>query len=173
MTARGIVYSKSMKRILGMLALVSVATGFGCANAAPTGRIDSEFTTRDGAKFKVETVASGLEVPWGFAWMPNGDMLFTERPGRVRLLEKGKLRPDPVYVVPDVEPSSESGLMDISVHPNFASNSFVYLAYAYRADGKQVKIVRYRYAGGRLTEPTNVIEAIPGAPNHAGTRARF
>jgi glucose/arabinose dehydrogenase len=88
-------------------------------------------------------------------------------------LEKGKLRPDPVFVVPDVEPSSESGLMDISVHPNFAANSFVYLAYAYRADGKQVKVVRYKYAGGKLTEPTNIVEGIPGAPNHAGTRARF
>jgi glucose/arabinose dehydrogenase len=172
-----------MKRILGMLALVSVVTAFGCANAAPTGGLSAEFTTADGAKFKVETVATGLEVPWGFAWMPNGDMLFTERPGRVRLLEKGKLRPDPVFVVPDVEPSSESGLMDISVHPNFASNSFVYLAYAYRADGKQVKVVRYKYAKGRnpngsegaltLTEPKTIIDNIPGAPNHAGTRARF
>lgn len=162
-----------MKRILGMLMLVSLATAFGCANAAPTGGIDGEFTTRDGAKFKVETVATGLEVPWAFAWMPNGDMLFTERPGRVRLLEKGKLRSEPVFVVPDVEPSSESGLMDLSVHPNFATYSFVYLAYAYRADGKQVKVVRYKYADAKLTEPTIIIEKIPAAPNHAGTRARF
>lgn len=166
-----------------MLLLVSIVTAFGCANAAPTGGLIGEFTASDGVKFKVETVATGLEVPWGFAWMPNGDMLFTERPGRVRLLEKGKLRPDPVFVVPDVEPSSESGLMDISVHPNFATNSFVYLAYAYRADGKQVKVVRYKYAKGRnpngsegaptLTEPKTIIDNIPGAPNHAGTRARF
>jgi glucose/arabinose dehydrogenase len=162
-----------MKRILGMLMLVSLATAFGCANAAPTGGIDDVFTAKDGTKFKIETVAAGLEVPWGFAWMPNGDMLVTERPGRVRLLEKGKLRPEPVFVVPDVEPSSESGLMDISVHPNFATNSFVYLAYAYRADGKQVKVVRYKYADGKLTEPTIIIQSIPGAPNHAGTRARF
>ncbi|MEO5860013.1 MAG: PQQ-dependent sugar dehydrogenase [Pyrinomonadaceae bacterium] len=162
-----------MKRICGMLVLLSVVTASGCSNAAPTGGIESEFTTADGVKFKVETVATGLEVPWAFAWLPNGDMLFTERPGRVRLLEKGKLRPDPVFIVPDVEPSSESGLMDVSVHPNFTSNSFVYLAYAYRADGKQVKIVRYKYADGKLTEPTNIIEGIPGAPNHAGTRARF
>ena len=161
-----------MDQILRALILLS-SIAIGCSNAAPTGGIDSEFKTLDGTKFKVETVASGLEVPWGFAWMPNGDMLFTERPGRVRLLEKGKLRPDPVYVVPDVEPSSESGLMDVSVHPDFASNSFVYLAYAYRSDGKQVKVVRYKYTAGKLTEPINIIEGIPGAPNHAGTRARF
>ena len=145
-----------------------------CANAAPTGGIENAvFLFQDRTRFKVETVASGLEVPWGFAWLPTGEMLFTERPGRVRIIEKGKLRAEPVFVVPDVEPSGESGLMDISLHPSFATNSFVYLAYAYNADGKYVKVVRYKYADGKFTEPTKVIEQIPGAPNHAGTRCRF
>lgn len=154
--------------------LLSVLLTIGCSNAAPTGGFENTvFETQDKAKFRVETVASGLEVPWGFAWLPNGDMLLTERPGRVRIIEKGKLRAEPVFVVPDVEPSSESGLMDISVHPDHATNSFVYLAYAYNQDGKRVKVMRYKYAGGRLTEPKVVIDNIPGAPNHAGTRARF
>lgn len=158
---------------LSLLILISIATAFGCANAAPTGGLAGEFATQDKVKFKVEVVASGLEVPWAFAWMPNGDLIFTERPGRVRLLENGKLRPEPVFVVPDVEPSSESGLMDVSVHPNFASNGFVYLTYAYNADGKHVKIVRYKYSNAKLAEPVIVIDKIPAAPNHAGTRARF
>ena len=154
--------------------LFSVLLTIGCSNAAPTGGFENTvFETQDKAKFRVETVASGLEVPWGFAWLPNGDMLLTERPGRVRIIEKGKLRSEPVFVVPDVEPSSESGLMDISVHPDFDGNSFVYLAYAYNQDGKRVKVMRYKYAGGRLTEPKVVVDNIPGAPNHAGTRARF
>lgn len=154
--------------------LFSVLLTIGCSNAAPTGGFENTvFETQDKAKFRVETVASGLEVPWGFAWLPNGDMLLTERPGRVRIIEKGKLRAEPVFVVPDVEPSSESGLMDISIHPDHAANSFVYLAYAYNQDGKRVKVMRYKYAGGRLTEPKVVIDNIPGAPNHAGTRARF
>ncbi len=146
-----------------------------CANVAPTGLDPSEvFETEYGqTRFRVEPVASGLEVPWGFAWLPTGEMLVTERPGRVRIIEKGKLRAEPVFVVPDVEPSSESGLMDISVHPNFASNSFVYIAYAYNSDGKRVKVVRYKYAGGKFTEPANVVDNIPAAPNHAGTRCRF
>ena len=63
--------------------------------------------------------------------------------------------------------------MDISVHPAFATNNFVYLAYAYNADGKRIKVMRYKYAGGKLTEPKVIIENIPGAPNHAGMRARF
>lgn len=157
----------------GFMVLVSLVAAFGCSNAAPTGGLDAEFETQDKAKFRLETVATGLEVPWGFAWLPNGDMLVTERPGRVRIVEKGKLRVEPVYTVSDVEPSSESGLMDISTHPNFASNPFVYIAYAYRGDGKQVKIVRFRYADSKFTEPKTIVENIPAAPNHAGTRTRF
>lgn len=163
-----------MTNFIGSVLVFLAAACFGCSNAAPTGGIENAvFETQDKAKFKVETVATGLEVPWGFAWLPNGDMLFTERPGRVRIIEKGKLRAEPVFTVPDVEPSGESGLMDVSVHPDFAKSSLVFLAYAYNRDGKRVKVVRYKYAGGKLTEPSVVIENIPGAPNHAGTRARF
>ena len=136
----------------------------------PVGENNSSATA---AKFRLETVASGLEVPWAFAFLPNRNMLFTERPGRVRLIESGKLRAEPVFVVPDVEPSSESGLMDISLHPNFAANNLVYIAYAYRGDGKRVRIVRYKFADNKFVEPKIIIENIPAAPNHAGTRARF
>ena len=163
-----------IKRAFFILTIVSLFSVVGCGQA-PKGLPANETvsTGKGDVKFKVETVASGLEVPWGFAFLPGGDLLFTERPGRVRIIEKGKLRADAVYKVPDVEPSSESGLMDISLHPNFAENKFVYLAYAYRGDGKQVKVVRYKFDGKTLIEPKIVIEAIPAAPNHAGTRARF
>lgn len=145
-----------------------------CGQSDSSHAEDQSFETQDRqTRFRVETVASGLEVPWAFAFLPSKDLLFTERRGRVRLIEKGRLRAEPVFVVPDVEPTSESGLMDISVHPNFASNNFVYLAYAYNNDGKRVKVVRYKYAGGAFTEPKSIIEGVPGAPNHAGMRARF
>ena len=162
-----------MKRI-GLLILITFATTFGCANAPPTGGIENTvFETQDHTKFRLETLATGLEVPWGFAFLPNKDLLFTERPGRVRIIESGKLRPEPVYTLADVEPSGESGLMDISLHPNFVSNVFVYLAYAYKKDGKHVKVVRYKYADGKFAESKTIVEDIPGAPNHAGTRCRF
>lgn len=154
--------------------VMTVILAFGCGSA-PTGiSEDQTVETQDkGAAFRIETVATGLEVPWGFAFLPNRNLLFTERSGRVRIIENGKLRPEPVYTVPDVEPSSESGLMDISIHPDFASNGFVYLAYAYDNSGKRVKIVRYRFDGTSLSDAKIIIENIPAAPNHAGTRARF
>ncbi len=161
-----------MKIIFSIIGLVLF--GFGCGQT-PAGLAEGETvsTQKGDAKFRVETVATGLEVPWGLAFLPGGELLFTERPGRVRLIEKGTLKPEPVFKVADVEPSSESGLMDISLHPNFAQNKFVYLAYAYRGDGKQVKVVRYRFDGKTLLEPKTIVENIPAAPNHAGTRARF
>lgn len=138
---------------------------------------DEVFTTQaksgTAVKFRVETVAMGLQVPWAFVWLPDGRMLVTERPGRVRMIDKGQLKTEAVYTVPDVEPSSESGLMDITLHPDFAKNSFVYLAYAYNQDGKRVKVVRYTFAGDKFTAPKAILENVPGAPNHAGMRCDF
>ena len=153
---------------------ICLASTFSCSNL-PAGASENQiFETQDRqARFRVETVASGLEVPWGFAFLPNKALLFTERPGRVRLIENGKLRAEPIFVVPDVEPSSESGLMDVSLHPDFAKNNFVYLAYAYASDGKRVKVVRYKFDGAKFTDPKIIVENIPASPNHAGTRARF
>ncbi|NNE67562.1 MAG: PQQ-dependent sugar dehydrogenase [Pyrinomonadaceae bacterium] len=155
------------------LILLSVFTLACMSSPAPTGLSENNIVSAGETKFKVETVASGLEVPWGFAFLPNNDLLFTERPGRVRMIKGGKLFEEPVFTVPDVEPSSESGLMDISLHPEFEKNNYVYMAYAYNDDGKRVKIVRYTFDGESLKENKTIIDEIPAAPNHAGTRARF
>jgi glucose/arabinose dehydrogenase len=144
----------------------------GCTSAGLADNGDV-VTASGGEKFRVETFASGLEVPWGFVWLPNGIMLLTERPGRVRIVENGKLRAESVFTVPDVEPSGESGLMDITLHPDFARNAFVYLAYAYGKQSHAVRVTRYKYADGKFTEPKVIIENIPAAQFHAGTRCRF
>src|SRR3954452_10397671 len=93
------------------------------------------------SSFKVETLVSNVQVPWAIVWTPDGRMLFTERAGRVRAVEKGTLKPQPLLTVGDVEPTGESGLMDISLHPQFATNHFVYLTYAYKGDGQRVRVV--------------------------------
>lgn len=161
--------------ILSQAALFLALFVTSCNSNAPTGVNDDQtFETQNKeTRFRVETVAEGLEVPWALAWLPNKDLIFTERPGRVRIIESGKLKAEPVFVVPDVEPSGESGLMDITIHPNFAANKYVYLAYAYNDEDKFVKIVRYKFDGKTFIEPKIIIDKIPAAPNHAGTRARF
>ena len=87
------------------------------------------------AGYRVETVVGNLEVPWSIVFAPDGRMLFTERPGRVRVYGQGRLRPEPLAVIPDVERGSESGLMGLTLHPDFAENRLLYLAYAYNSDG--------------------------------------
>src|SRR5215207_8529736 len=82
-----------------------------------------------GVRFKIEKVVGGLEVPWSIVWAPDGRMIFTERPGRVRVFEKGALNPKLLLVVPDVEKSGESGLMSVALHPQFSNNHFLYLSY--------------------------------------------
>src|SRR5580765_3650309 len=112
--------------------LVSVALFALACSHPPAGRgageVESSQLTQ--SSFKVETVIPNLEVVWSIVWTPDGRMLFTERPGRVRAYENGKLRSEPVFVVPDVEPRGESGLMSIALHPQFASNHLLYLSYA-------------------------------------------
>src|SRR5262245_40346048 len=86
--------------------------------------------------FRVVTVAEGLVNPWSMAWLPNGDMLVTERPGRLRIIRGGKLLPDVVPGVPAVRAVGQGGLQDVVVHPDFATNHVVYLSFAKpNADG--------------------------------------
>ena len=77
----------------------------------------------------VETVARGLDHPWGLAFLPDGRLLVTERPGRLRIVENGKLIPDPVKGLPKVWEKQDGGLLDVEVHPQYASNGWIYLAY--------------------------------------------
>lgn len=154
---------------------ISIAViALACGHAPPgrgAGEIESSPSTQ--VSFKVETVVANLQVPWDIVWTPDGRMMFTERPGRVRVFENGKLRPEPLFTVPDVEPSGESGLMSIVLHPQFATNHYLYLSYAYRGDGKRVRVVRYRETGTALADPKAIIENIPAAQFHAGCRLRF
>jgi aldose sugar dehydrogenase len=153
---------------------IFIVLTFACGHPPP-GRGVGEVETSAEAQssFKVETVVGGLQVPWSIVWDPDGRMIFTERPGRVRIFENGKLRPEPIFTVPDVEPSGESGLMSVALHPQFASNRLIYLSYAYAGDGKRVRVARYRETSTGFVETKVIIENIPAAPNHAGCRLRF
>jgi glucose/arabinose dehydrogenase len=162
-----------MLKLGAILFLIIAAWTASCNPSPPSGGESNASGSSQQAQFRVETVAANLEVPWAIAFAPDGRVFFTERAGRVRLIEGGKLRPDPVAVIEDVRQEEESGLMDITLHPQFATNRWVYLAYAYRGDGQRVRVVRFRERDGALTERTVIIENIPAARYHAGARADF
>ncbi|MBI2859378.1 MAG: PQQ-dependent sugar dehydrogenase [Chloroflexi bacterium] len=120
-------------------------------------------------------VARNLEIPWALDFLPDRSMVFTERPGRVRLVDaSGGLVPQPLLVVPDVARIGEGGLLGIAVHPDFNRNQFIYIYYSYpEGNGNSNKVVRYRKAGNSLSGPVTIISGIPGASNHDGGRIKF
>jgi glucose/arabinose dehydrogenase len=146
-----------------------------CRQSPPPGKGAGEVETSSLSKvsFKIEKVAGGLQVPWSIVWTPDGRLIFTERPGRVRVIENGTLQPKPIFVLPDVEPTGESGLMSIVLHPQFSDNHFLYLSYAYSRNGIRVRVVRYRETPTGFSDPKVIIEDIPAAQFHAGCRLRF
>lgn len=118
----------------------------------------------------VEVVADGLEIPWELAFLPSGDLLVTERPGR--LLRIGADRQ--AIVVEGVQHQGEGGLLGLALHPKFSENGLIYLYLTTAVDsGLQNRIERYRLDGTQLTDRRVIIENIPGAPYHDGGRIAF
>jgi aldose sugar dehydrogenase len=83
-----------------------------------------------GPKIRVVPMAKGLVNPWGIAFLPSGDILVTEKPGRLRIIRGGTLDPQPIAGVPEVYPVGQGGLLEVLPHPRFAENQFVYLTYS-------------------------------------------
>jgi glucose/arabinose dehydrogenase len=164
-----------MKHILYSVIAFSCLLTVACGQT-PKGKGAGETaSTSDGAvHFRVETVVGNVQVPWSIVFTPDGRMIFTERPGRVRVMENGQLRSEPLATISDVEARSESGLMGLTLHPQFASNHLLYLCYAYDSgNGQRDRVARYRETGNGLTDRTVIIEDIPAAQFHAGCRLRF
>ncbi len=121
----------------------------------------------------VEVVATGLEVPWALAFAPDGRIFVTERPGRIRVIENGRLRPEPVAVLP-VAATGEGGLMGLALDPNFAQNGYLYVMYTYRAGGAlRNRISRLTLQGNTAGDEVILIDNIPGAGIHDGGRLAF
>src|SRR5678815_1374770 len=120
-----------MKRtILASLLLLVSIVAFAQRGANTIGDGPWTYTTSErGTRIRVSVVTKGLSHPWSMAWLPNGDMLITERSGQLRILRNGVLDPQPVTGVPKVQAGGTSGLLDIALHPKFAQNGLVYLAY--------------------------------------------
>lgn len=128
--------------------------------------------------FRVVTVAEGLVNPWGMAFLPGGDILVTERPGRLRIVRGGKLLADPVPGLPPVRAAGQGGLLDVALHPDFATNRLVYFSYAKPSeDGTKgtTAVARGRFENDRLTgvEDVFVAELWSEGRGHYGSRLAF
>ncbi|HUF28802.1 MAG TPA: PQQ-dependent sugar dehydrogenase [Gemmatimonadaceae bacterium] len=127
-------------------------------------------------RFRVDTVATGLENPWGIAFLPGGDMLVTERAGRVRVIRNGALQAEAVPGAPEVRARGQGGLLDIALHPRFAANRYVYLTYSKPGPIRATTaIARARFDGQRLEglQDLLVTDAWGTGGNHFGSRIVF
>jgi glucose/arabinose dehydrogenase len=127
---------------------------------------------------RVDKVADGLSNPWSLAFLPNGDMLVTERAGNLRLIRDGVLVPEPIAGVPEVKITVLGGLLDIVLHPDFANNQMLYLSYAKaHEDGTRstTALARARFDGERLLDLDDIFvaESWSASPTNFGGRMAF
>lgn len=133
---------------------------------------DSEITAPQQPIEPILVVAENLEIPWDIAFLPDGDLLVTERPGRVvRIDAEGNSFS---VAVPNVRHRGEGGLLGITLHPKFASNHWVYL-YSTQNLNEEIEnvVTRYVYRDDELIQPRVIIDGIPGAIYHDGGRMEW
>ena len=126
--------------------------------------------------FRVVKVVEALEQPWSVAFLPDGRMLITEKAGRLRVVAKGALDPNPIAGLPEVTVHGQGGLQDVVLHPEFSKNSLVYVSYAARgSDGVGTELARGRLAGHRLEDVQVLFRQSPKGRtgNHFGGRIVF
>lgn len=132
------------------------------------------FTTEDGVRFRIETVAGGLQIPWALTFAPDGRLFVTERAGRVRIFAPGASTSEVALTLDDTFAQGEAGTLGLALDPDFPSNRHVYVYYtAQTGAGPVNRVVRYREAGGRLGERAVLLDDIPANVIHDGGRLRF
>jgi glucose/arabinose dehydrogenase len=129
--------------------------------------------------FKFESLAIGLDVVWAVEMLPDGRLLVAEKPGQLRIIENGKLLPEPVGGVPAVWSKGQGGLLDIGVHPDYATNGWIYLSYSDPGpdDSAMTAVVRGKLKDGQLVEQQTLykapVELYRKGPVHFGSRFVF
>lgn len=126
----------------------------------------------------IEIVADNLQIPWEIVFLPDGDLLVSERPGNIKKIRQSKEwqagKEVQTYVIEDVERIGEGGLLGMALHPDFAENHFIYLYLTARTSkGPRNRVVRYRFEDDRFFEKTIIIDGIPASANHNGGRIAF
>ncbi|MFU0506708.1 PQQ-dependent sugar dehydrogenase [Pseudaminobacter sp. NGMCC 1.201702] len=167
-------YAKVMRTLKSTIAfalLAAIPAAWGGANA-------QDFDTQK-ATVHAETVVDGLEHPWGLDFLPGGDAIVTERPGRMRILSKGKLS-KPVEGVPDVVARGQGGLLDVVASPDFASDNLIFFAFSEPGKGGAgTAVVRARLVrdqdGARLEDMTTIFSMArkTRTSHHFGSRLVF
>jgi len=162
--------------LLAIAAAPSLASAQDLRASPPMPPLPRTFEASD-YSIRVVEVASGFANPWSMAFLPNGDMLVTERAGRLRILHDGVLDPEPIAGVPEVRTTILGGLLDVVLHPRFADNSIIYLSYSKGIDEQHstTAVARARLDRNRLLglEDIFVANTRSTSPTNFGGRMAF
>ncbi len=126
--------------------------------------------------YRVVPVTTGLQNPWGIAFLPGGDILVTEKAGRLRIVREGRLLPDAVPGVPEVLAQGQGGLMDVQPHPDFATNRLIYITYSKPytdLEGARTVLIRGTFQNDALTNIDELFSAQAVGRGHYGSRIAF
>jgi aldose sugar dehydrogenase len=156
-----------MPRVVGAAFLVlALCVGARAPEPVSDQRVPSE-------QIAVDTVATGLEIPWAIAFAPDGRIFVTERRGRIRIIENGNVRPMP-WATLNVDASGEAGLMGLALAPDFATSREVFVVGSFRDGGRMVnRVVRLTEQHGIGANPTVIFDGIPSDALHAGDAIAF
>jgi glucose/arabinose dehydrogenase len=165
-----------MRRVIvpSALALVGLGAAFALSRLA-TPREPPVFATEQ-ARVRVVTLTDALVQPWALAFLPDGDILITERGGRLRLMHEGRLASADIRGVPPVDTRQQDGLMDLALHPLFAQNRTIYFTYSKRGErGDTTTLASARFDGARLTAVRDlfVADAWSTYGGNTGSRIAF
>lgn len=160
--------------------LFAVAAGFTVFVAMNVGSgawaCESEVFDSERERFCVRTLVRGLEHPWSIAFLPGGDLLITERPGRLLRVDGESLQPSTVVGLPPIAAVGQGGLLDVALHPGFVSNHLIYFSFAGAgAGGVGIEVARGRLAGNALEAVEVIFRALPKSRGgrHFGSRLQF
>ncbi|NEA34818.1 PQQ-dependent sugar dehydrogenase [Streptomyces sp. SID13031] len=139
------------------------------STSSPTGAQSGTTSSRAVKVAVAGVVATGIEVPWGLAFLPDKSALVTERDsGKIKRIAGNQVTE--VGTVAGVDPSSEGGLLGIAVDPQYPTRPYVYVYYS---TGDDNRIARLDYVDGKISNPSVILEGIPQAAVHNGGRLRF
>jgi glucose/arabinose dehydrogenase len=160
-----------------LLLLLCGVGGYGQRGGTALGDGPWVFDTAErGTRIRVSVVTSGLQNPWSLAFLPGGDMLVTERPGRLRIIRDGRLDPQPLAEFPQLDVDK---LFDVALHPDFETNRLVYVSYIKRGEGPEegywatTAVARGRFDGRRLSDVEEIFVADAWEPLNGGDGSRI
>jgi glucose/arabinose dehydrogenase len=159
--------------IIILILILTIVLTWRYLPVAPFSQLPGRANDIEATDVKVEVVAENLSIPWSLEFLPNGDLLFTERSNQLMVLEQNQSKPKKIATINSAH-VGEGGLLGLTISPEFNVNKTIFLYYTYRSNGTIYnKVASHKLIDNNLNQEKTVIEGIPASQNHNGGRIKF